>query len=147
MSANRITALLRTIADYRVEACFLAALVFTLGHNSFHHRAVEVRTTTRHERTIHEVVPVRVAAARRATHVIARPEIAGVVVPAPHAHGVGGRGEGRIVMKHDSHPVTPCPAPRTLARAGVVQGSTCKVIRVAPAAPEVALPRTLATGG
>ena len=144
MPAKPFCALLRSIADYRVEACFLAALAFTLGHNAFHDRPVEIRTTRTHETVVHEVTPVRVAAARRSTHVIERPGVVGIAVPAPRAH-VGSN--GRIVIERGSDVSVPCaPDSPTLAAAKIVGGATCKVIRTAPSSGAGA-PRALASGG
>lgn len=142
MPANRITALLRSIADYRVEACFLAALAFTLGHNAFHDRPFHVRTTA-HETVVHEVRPARVSAAHRPVHVIERPGGVGVAVPAPRAHAGS---NGRIVIKRDSDAALPCATSPALAAARVAEGATCKIVRVAPSAG-VAVAKAFARGG
>ena len=62
MPVNRVVALVRAAAAYRVEACFIAALAFSLAHQSDYrrHDGFEVRTTTTRHTVVHEVQPVRV---------------------------------------------------------------------------------------
>ena len=144
MPANPFSTLVRIIVDYRVEACFLAALAFTLGHNAYHDAPVEIRRTTSHETVVHEVTPVRVAAGRRSTHVIERPGVIGIAVPAPRAH-VGS--DGTIVIERGPRVSAPCaPDSPALAASGIAGGATCKVIRVAPSSG-AAVARAFTNGG
>ncbi len=148
MLCNRTTAFLRSIADYRVEACFLAALVFTLGHNAFHNSEVDLHTITEHDHgaVVHEVTPVRVSEARRATQVIERPRIVGIAVPAPRLATVSSGIDRKIVITRGSDSTAPCAAASALMPGAVGEGATCKLIRVAPAGPGISVPRTLADG-
>ena len=144
MSANPFPAFLRSIAEYRVEACFLAALAFTLGHNAFHDAPVELHMTRAHETVVHEVTPVRVAAARRPVHVIERPGVVGIAVPAPRAHVDG---HGRIVIARGAELTAPCPPDSpALAASRIVGGATCKLLRSAPSSG-ARVARAMANGG
>lgn len=62
MPVNRLVALARAAAAYRVEACFVAALAFSLAHQADdrRHDGLEVRTTTTRHTVVHEVQPVRI---------------------------------------------------------------------------------------
>ena len=143
MPCNRTHRFLRSIAEYRVEACFLAALVFTLGHNAFHNGQVELHTTMSHDPVVQAVVPARVAVARSAAHV-GHPAIAGIAVPVPRPAPIGAGIDRRIVIKRDG--AAPCAGSSALTAGAVGEGATCKLIRVAPVTPGIAAPRTLTSG-
>jgi len=145
MPCNRTHRFLRSIADYRVEACFLAALVFTLGHNAFHNGQVELHTTMTHDPVVHEVIPARVAVARSAAHA-RHPAIVGIAVPAPRPAAIGAGIDRRIVIKRGSDSAAPCEGSSALTAGAVGEGATCKLIRVVPAAPGISVPKTLADG-
>ena len=134
MLSKRIASLFRSAKDFRVEACFLAALGFTLLHEGYHDKRA-LHVTTSHE-TVVQVEPVHIGSIHGA------PTIARTRHPA-----VGESGERvRIVtgvpvkLKHGKPAPTRCAA-TTAARAAAA-GGTCKVVRVAPAdiAPVVVAP-------
>lgn len=147
MPFNRITQFLRAAAEYRVEACFLAALVFTLGHQSFHHdRIVEVRTAKAHETVVHKMTPVRIAAARRNVDVIELPGAVGIAVPAPRYDVVSVAGSTPIVAA--KVPVAPASC-ASLAEVTATPGSsaaTCRFIRIAPVAGARVAAKTFVKG-
>lgn len=73
MPVNRLVSLARSAAAYRVEACFIAALAFTLANQADDRRhTFDVHTTTTRHTVVHEVEPVRVVQSVHEEHPVER---------------------------------------------------------------------------
>ena len=138
MPVNRIAAFLRPILAYRVEACFLAALVFTLARQAGDHRPrVEVRTATTHHTVVHEVTPVRIASTVGVREIIQRRSPAGVAVIAPDVRVITGSADRKVVVRSHSAASDACVSEAAAGTAG--RTHACTIVRVAPAtAPAIA---------
>ncbi len=146
MPISRIAALVRSLSTYRVEACFLAALVFTLARQADHreHR-VEVRAARTAHTVVHEITPVRVAPAFAPHQIVERTGAVGIAVPAPRVHVVTTSPNKRLVFRSDSAAAIPCPVAVKVGSAA--QGASCKFISVAPPAEATALAKAFVDGG
>lgn len=141
MPVNRLASLVRSAAAYRVEACFIAALAFTLANQADdrRHHTFDLRATTTRHTVVHEVEPVRVVASVRE------------VAPAPAAASgtrfrvVSTGGATTSVTKADSTAFTYCSTTSSAGAAGRSE-DTCKVIRIMPGSGGVVISKATAAG-
>ena len=161
MPVNRLVSLVRSAAAYRVEACFIAALAFTLANQADDRRhTFDVHTATTQHTVVHEVAPVhsvhpvepvRVVATRAPTPVIERARHAARPAKAPLAASgtrfrvVSTGGAKTLVLKTDSAAFSFCSTTSNAAAAVQPEGS-CKVIRITPTASGVVIAKTTAAG-
>ena len=167
MPVNRLVSLVRSAAAYRVEACFIAALAFTLANQADDRRhTFDVHTATTQHTVVHEVEPVRVVrsvheerpvervrvvASRAPVPVVERTRHAARPAKAPLAASgtrfrvVSTGGAKTLVLKTDSAAFSFCSTTSNAAAAVQPEGS-CKVIRITPTASGVVIAKTTAAG-
>lgn len=153
MPVSRLVSLVRSAAAYRVEACFIAALAFTLANQADdrRHHTLDVHTATIRHDVVHEMEHVRVEAPRAPRAVVQRTRHDALPAKAPVAASgsrfrvVSTGGAKTLVVKTDSAAFSYCATASKAAAAAEREGS-CKVIRITPASGGVVISKTIAAG-